>query len=67
MKTNQSRKGAPTAVVSSSSREAVETAIGGSKGDRSSTWESVVKDDWKRIRQWDEITETEEVKRRATA
>jgi len=65
MKANQGRKDAPTTVVSSGSREAVETAIGGSKGNRSSTWESVVKKDWRRIQQWDEVTDTEEAEKRA--
>lgn len=66
MNANQSRKGTPTTVVSSGSREAVETAIVGSKGNRSTTWESVVKDDLTKIRQWDEFIETENAKKRAS-
>lgn len=42
-----------TSTSTGGSRDAVETAIGISKGSRSSTWESNVRSSWDGIKQWD--------------
>lgn len=50
---------------SAGSRDAVETAIGISKGNRFTTWESVVRGSWNGIKQWDSSDESHEPEKRA--
>lgn len=63
MKTQDSRKQNPG--LTTGTREAVEAAIGLSKGNRASTWEKAIKGAHGKIPQWEDVVD-DRPKKRAT-